>query len=158
MGVENKGHPGRQFADELTRIRQRLFDEFKGEPHILARVCAALFDELQSVPGGVLAEVRAAGSPTMTVDAAGEILGCKRRRVFELLAEGALQGAPKFGRRRMVTRASVLALLAAPALPTLPAAPPRGTSEANGDAIRELLKRRRESMRSGVGRRKGGVR
>jgi hypothetical protein len=44
---------------------------------------------------------------TVSVDAAGEILGCRRTRVFELLAAGVLERAPRFGRAIRIFRASV---------------------------------------------------
>lgn len=43
-----------------------------------------------------------------------ELLGCGKTRVFELLAEGVLQRAPKFGRRLRIMRGSVLAALLTP--------------------------------------------
>lgn len=49
---------------------------------------------------------------TLTVAEAAELLRCGRSRVFELLAEGRLVRAPKFGRHTVITRESVEALLA----------------------------------------------
>lgn len=43
----------------------------------------------------------------LSVEAVAEILGCKRRRVFELLADGTLERAPRFGRQLRVFAASV---------------------------------------------------
>lgn len=43
----------------------------------------------------------------LSVEAVAEILGCKRRRVFELLADGTLERAPRFGRALRVFAASV---------------------------------------------------
>lgn len=42
----------------------------------------------------------------ITVERAGEILGCSRRRVFQLLADGTLERAPRYGRRVRVYLAS----------------------------------------------------
>jgi len=36
-----------------------------------------------------------------------ELLGCKRRRVFQLCADGILERAPRFGRSLRIYRASV---------------------------------------------------
>lgn len=43
----------------------------------------------------------------LSVEQAAEILGCKRRRVFQLLADGTLERAPRFGRSLRIYRASV---------------------------------------------------
>jgi excisionase family DNA binding protein len=48
-----------------------------------------------------------------TVKEAGAMLGCGTTKVYELLNEGRLQAAEKFGRRRMVLKSSVEALLQA---------------------------------------------
>jgi len=48
----------------------------------------------------------------LSVEAVGEILGCKRRRVFQLLANGTLERAPRFGRSLRIYRASVERALA----------------------------------------------
>ncbi|QSQ10776.1 hypothetical protein [Myxococcus landrumensis] len=47
--------------------------------------------------------------PSITVERAAELLQCKRTRVFELLAEGRLKRAPKFGKKTTVILESVLA-------------------------------------------------
>ena len=36
-----------------------------------------------------------------------ELLGCKRRRVFQLLADGTLERAPRYGREIRIYKASV---------------------------------------------------
>lgn len=46
-------------------------------------------------------------SPVISVDEACELLGCKRTRLFELLANGTLERAPRFGRQVRIYRASV---------------------------------------------------
>lgn len=51
----------------------------------------------------------------VSVEAVCEILGCKRRRVFQLLADGTLERAPKFGRSLRIYRASVDRALSPPA-------------------------------------------
>jgi excisionase family DNA binding protein len=51
---------------------------------------------------------------TMSVDEVGEVLGCGRSRVFELLKAGVLERAPRFGRRLRVLRASVDRALTSP--------------------------------------------
>lgn len=40
--------------------------------------------------------------PTITVQRAGEILHCGRTKVFELVADGHIRTAPRFGRRATV--------------------------------------------------------
>lgn len=47
----------------------------------------------------------------VSVEQAGEILGCKRSKIFELLAEGKLQRAPRIGRSLRIFRDSVDQLL-----------------------------------------------
>jgi hypothetical protein len=44
---------------------------------------------------------------TVSWEQAGEILGCKRSRVFELLASGDLERAPRIGKEIRIFRASV---------------------------------------------------
>lgn len=52
---------------------------------------------------------------TLSVEQVAEILGCKRRRVFQLLADGTLERAPRFGRSLRIYRVSVdHALMPAP--------------------------------------------
>lgn len=43
----------------------------------------------------------------LSVEAAAAKLGCSRRRVFELLALGTLERAPKYGRQVRIYEASV---------------------------------------------------
>lgn len=43
----------------------------------------------------------------LSVDAAADRLGCSRRRVFELLAAGTLERAPRYGRQVRIYEASV---------------------------------------------------
>lgn len=43
----------------------------------------------------------------MSVEAVAERLGCSRRRVFQLLADGTLERAPRFGRSLRIYAASV---------------------------------------------------
>lgn len=45
--------------------------------------------------------------PTLTVEQVGLILGCRRRRVFQLLAEGILERAPRYGRALRILTTSV---------------------------------------------------
>jgi excisionase family DNA binding protein len=51
---------------------------------------------------------------TMSIEAVCERLGCKRRRVFQLLADGTLERAPRFGRSLRIYAASVDRALAPP--------------------------------------------
>jgi len=44
---------------------------------------------------------------TMSIEQVCELLGCKRRQVFLLLADGVLERAPRFGRSLRIFRASV---------------------------------------------------
>lgn len=57
---------------------------------------------------------------TLSVDAVAETLGCSRRQVFVLLANGTLDRAPRFGRQIRVLSASVDRALLTPAPTTLP--------------------------------------
>lgn len=50
--------------------------------------------------------------PTITVARAAELLHCGRARVFELLADGTLERAPRFGRGTTIVTASVHRALA----------------------------------------------
>lgn len=45
--------------------------------------------------------------PTVTIERAAELLHCSRARVWQLLAEGKLTRAPRYGRRTVVTTESV---------------------------------------------------
>lgn len=72
--------------------------------------------------------VRAAASAetaglTCTVDEAGELLGCRTTKVYELLRQGRLIPAEKFGRKRMVLRSSVEALLKSGGINSMPEKP-----------------------------------
>jgi hypothetical protein len=49
--------------------------------------------------------------PAVTVEAAAKMIGTGRTKVFALLNEGRLKGAPKAGQRRMVLRTSIEAYL-----------------------------------------------
>jgi excisionase family DNA binding protein len=53
------------------------------------------------------AQIAQVQSSALTVEQAGEMLGCGRRKVFELLKAKKLQRAPSLGRKTLVTRASV---------------------------------------------------
>jgi excisionase family DNA binding protein len=44
---------------------------------------------------------------TYSVEEAGNVLGCKRRRVFQLLADGTLERAPRYGREIRIFASSV---------------------------------------------------
>jgi excisionase family DNA binding protein len=43
----------------------------------------------------------------VSVEQVCEMLGCKRRRVFQLLSDGTLERAPRYGRQIRIYRASV---------------------------------------------------
>jgi excisionase family DNA binding protein len=58
-----------------------------------------------------------------TVKEAGAMLGCGTTKVYELLNEGRLQAAEKFGRKRMVLKSSVEALLKAGGISAPPPQP-----------------------------------
>lgn len=47
------------------------------------------------------------GVETLSVEETAERLGCSRRRVFELLADGVLDRAPRYGRQIRIYEASV---------------------------------------------------
>lgn len=55
-----------------------------------------------------------------TVAEVAELLHCHRAQVFRLIRKGTLQTAPKIGKRTLVLRSSLLALLH-----SAPPAPPR---------------------------------
>lgn len=44
---------------------------------------------------------------TLSVEQVGERLGCSRRRVFQLIADGTLEKAPRYGRSIRILAASV---------------------------------------------------
>lgn len=48
----------------------------------------------------------------LSIEQVCELLGCKRRRVFQLLSKGILVRAPRFGRALRIYRASVEQALA----------------------------------------------
>lgn len=64
-------------------------------------------------------------SPLLTIDEAAALLRCGRTRVFELIAEGRIERAPKFGKKTTVKRASVLACIDEPIEPASPLPPKR---------------------------------
>ncbi|WAM23477.1 helix-turn-helix domain-containing protein [Myxococcus sp. NMCA1] len=85
------------------------------EDHGPAPVEVAILQELAEIKR----EVRALRAQSSTQNAsavsqarASEMLGCKRSQVFNLLAQGRLERAPKVGRSVMITVASIEALLA----------------------------------------------
>jgi hypothetical protein len=45
--------------------------------------------------------------PTVTIDRAAELLYCSRARAWQLLAQGVITRAPRYGRRTVVTTESV---------------------------------------------------
>lgn len=45
--------------------------------------------------------------PTVTIDRAAELLHCSRARAWQLLAQGVIMRAPRYGRRTVVTTESV---------------------------------------------------
>lgn len=47
----------------------------------------------------------------LTIEEAALALHCKRNRIFELLSDGVLTRAPKYGKRTLITAASVHAAL-----------------------------------------------
>lgn len=54
----------------------------------------------------------------VSVDEACQMLGCKRRRLFQLLADGTIERAPRYGREIRIYRDSVERALARPAKST----------------------------------------
>lgn len=52
--------------------------------------------------------------PVLSIAQVCELLGCSRSRVFELLADGVLDRAPRFGRSLRIYTDSVLAAVARP--------------------------------------------
>lgn len=57
--------------------------------------------------------VQMSDGPTVTIARAAELLHCGRTRVFELIASGQIEVAPKFGRKTVVVTESVLRALTA---------------------------------------------
>lgn len=74
--------------------------------------------------------------PTVTVVRAAELLHCGRTRVYELLAEGRIVRAPKFGRVTVITTESVLAAAVAGVEPAPKVKPPR---KSRGSRMREAV-------------------
>ena len=74
--------------------------------------------------------------PSLTVEEAAAQLRCGRNRVFELLAEGRLQRAPKFGRKTVITRESVDLLASGEE----PQAPKRRRAPRSGKQLAELIR------------------
>jgi excisionase family DNA binding protein len=70
------------------------------------------------------------GGMVISVDEACKMLGCKRRRLFQLLADGTLERAPRYGREIRIYVDSVERALARPTVSArksrkrLPSAPP----------------------------------
>lgn len=54
------------------------------------------------------------GATAYTVEQAGVLLGCRRRKIFELLKAGRLRGLPLIGRQRLISADSVRELLENP--------------------------------------------
>ena len=63
----------------------------------------------------LLRRVAAADGPAVTVERAGELLHCKRAKVFVLLAEGRLERAARAGRKTLILTDSVHRYLVTPA-------------------------------------------
>jgi len=57
-------------------------------------------------------------SDLLTIEEAGARLRCSRARVFQLLADGVLVRGRKYGKRTVVTAASVASALLAPEAPS----------------------------------------
>lgn len=58
-----------------------------------------------------------APDPVVTWQEAARLLGCGKTRLFELLAQGVLERAPRYGRSLRIFRASVERALFAPRKP-----------------------------------------
>lgn len=58
-----------------------------------------------------LQDTRADGAVAISIEDAGRRLGCARTRIFELIRQWQLRVAPRMGRKRMVSVASVELLL-----------------------------------------------
>lgn len=67
-----------------------------------------------------------------TVKEAGAMLGCGTTKVYELLNKGRLQAAEKFGRKRMVLKSSLEALLKAGGIAAPPPRPRKPASNKPG--------------------------
>ncbi|WP_147447153.1 hypothetical protein [Corallococcus sp. CA054B] len=85
------------------------------DDHEPSQVECAILQELAEIKR----EVRALRIPSasqntssVTLERASAMLGCKRSQVFNLLAQGRLERAPKVGRSAMIMVASIEALLA----------------------------------------------
>jgi excisionase family DNA binding protein len=97
-------------------------------------------------------------SPLLTVDEAAARLRCARTRVFALLASGVLERGPKYGRKTVITAASVEAALQAPEPEPAPlprpaprtAAPKSHAAElaAMSDRLRSSWKKPRHTSRT----------
>lgn len=85
-------------------------------------------------------------NPLLTVEEVARMLFCSKRRVFELLADGTLVRAKKFGRKTVIVADSVYAALEA----AQPADVPRPRRRLRGRAALALeLDQALEQMRAG---------
>lgn len=76
---------------------------------------ASHFIAMVYMPGGGIVNVSGIWHPArmvVSVEQAAQQLGCKRRRVFQLLADGILEKAPRYGREIRIYTASVERALA----------------------------------------------
>lgn len=78
----------------------------------------------------------------LTVDEAGQALGCKRTRVFDLITQGALERR-RLGKRVMITAESVEACLAEQTARSARAAPKKDYAAELEKIDRVILKKRK---------------
>lgn len=76
--------------------------------------------------------------PSVTVERAAELLHCSRARVFELLREGRLTRAPRFGRRTTIVTGTVLACVKLGATRTEPSRHRRERRTTRSKALRSV--------------------
>lgn len=89
------------------------FDEVGLDEPLLPTITVIL-QELAHAMDDLRAEVRNQSRgqwPTMSIEDACAMLGCKKRRLAYLLKEGSLESARRVGRERRITKASVERLL-----------------------------------------------
>jgi hypothetical protein len=108
LGLQRRGRP-RHAASRRCRCLGRS-SGCVGERRPVGRRGGRLprADSLGYRPRGVLVS----DGPTIDVERAAELLHCCRARVFQLIASGDIEAAPRFGRKTVVVTASVLEAIA----------------------------------------------
>lgn len=107
---KNSASPAAARREHLGRSTSPASTEFRERDLWLETTLRALHEDVRRIVESTPPQFH---NPTLSVAEAAQVLGCRRRKVFYLLKEGALVGTPKIGRERRITRDSVEELLAA---------------------------------------------